>query len=428
MMELALFQIVEFGASFVEAMTGILVNAKALGTKVPKFRSIVTASFVITIVIWGINQYQLFTVAATVAGIIGIAVAACVICRIRIFDALVLSAFYLLLIYSIDFLSMALLGVVLQKKEIAEYLTADFSLIRVFYVVFSKGLLLAVYSILSKIILFRIHVPIWKMWMGIMLGFGIVYYFVICTFSGVNAETFFMWFLMLALMLLGLYSVIQYVSFVQEKTQMKLAEERNAFISEHYESIIKNYRDKQIFYHDLKNQYVIIGNYMKHKEYEKAKEYMEKLEIPFHGSMLMSNTGIDTLDILVDYKGREAKDRGIQVDIVAEPISIKLTEQETTALLGNLLDNAIDACMKVDEEDRWIRIVFKKIQEMTFIKVSNSCKERPQEREGVFLSLKKEGIHGLGMASVKMIVDKYQGSMNIEAGEKSFTILISFFC
>lgn len=108
MMELALFQIVEFGASFVEAMTGILVNAKALGTKVPKFRSIVTASFVITIVIWGINQYQLFTVAATVAGIIGIAVAACVICRIRIFDALVLSAFYLLLIYSIDFLSMAL--------------------------------------------------------------------------------------------------------------------------------------------------------------------------------------------------------------------------------------------------------------------------------------------------------------------------------
>ena len=66
---------------------------------------------------------------------------------------------------------------------------------------------------------------------------------------------------------------------------------------------------------------------MKHKEYEKAKEYMEKLEIPFHGSMLMSNTGIDTLDILVDYKGREAKDRGIQVDIVAEPISIKLTEQ-----------------------------------------------------------------------------------------------------
>ena len=428
MIELMLFQLVEFFASFAEAMIGILVNVKALGRRIPGFRSIVMASFAITVVIWGINQYQLFTVLATVAGIIGIAIAACVVCRARIFDALVLSAFYLLLIYIIDFLSMALLGIVLQKKDIAEYLTGDFSLIRIFYVIFSKGLLFAVYSILAKVILFKIHFPIWKMWMGIMLGAAIVYCFVTCTFSRVNAETFFMWFLMLAVMMLGLYSVIQYVSSVQERMQMKQAEERNALISEHYENIIKNYRDKQIFYHDLKNQYVIIRDYLKHEEYERAKEYMEKLEIASQKSMLMSNTGIDALDILIDYKGREAKAQGIQVDIVTEPIMIRLSEQETIALLGNILDNAMDACMKLDEEDRWIRIVLKRIQEMTFIKISNSCKELPQERGGVFLSTKKDGVHGLGMASIKMIVDKYQGSMNIDAEENSFTVLISFFC
>ena len=178
MIELMLFQLVEFFASFAEAMIGILVNVKALGRRIPGFRSIVMASFAITVVIWGINQYQLFTVLATVAGIIGIAIAACVVCRARIFDALVLSAFYLLLIYIIDFLSMALLGIVLQKKDIAEYLTGDFSLIRIFYVIFSKGLLFAVYSILAKVILFKIHFPIWKMWMGIMLGAAIVYCFV----------------------------------------------------------------------------------------------------------------------------------------------------------------------------------------------------------------------------------------------------------
>lgn len=264
--------------------------------------------------------------------------------------------------------------------------------------------------------------------MGVGLSAGLIYYFASISFSHINKETFFTWFFLLALVLLGLYTIFQYVSVIQEKNQMELIKERNLMAAENYERVIQNYRSNQVFYHDLKNQYLVIGSYLKNKEYAKAEDYMKNLEAANQRAFLVRWTGINALDILIECKKREAEIMGIDVEITADPITLQISEQDLVALLGNALDNAIEACQEVDEGGRWIRIGLKRIKDMTFIKVSNSRKDKAMKRTGIFPSSKTDGIsHGFGLISMRMIAEKYGGTVEISCENNRFDILISFF-
>ncbi len=428
MIENILFQIVELSVSFVEAILGIQVNRKALGENEPGLKRMAIFSLVIAIVIWEINQYQLFTVLATIAGIVGISIASGVLCKVKIWDAMVLSSIYLLVIYIADFMSITIFGILFQEENMAVYITQSFSAVRVFYLFLSKGILFAAYRVFAKRMLQKIRFPITKMCMGVVLGAVIIYYLVLCTFEQVDKEIFFIWLLMLSLLLLGIYSSIQYLTSVQEKLVQSMAKDRNTMISDYYKNMIHNYQESQTFYHDLKNQHIIVAEYLKNGDYEKAKEYMNKLKLVDHERILIRRTGIEVLDILIECKKREAETKHIQVKVSSDPIKLELTEQEITALFGNMLDNAIEACMRLKEEERWIKISFKVSGDMAFIQVANSCKEVLRGKDGEIRTTKTDWrVHGLGMASMKMIVEKYAGNLEIDTRENSFTVSISFY-
>ena len=214
---------------------------------------------------------------------------------------------------------------------------------------------------------------------------------------------------------------------VRDREELKIAEKRNIQIAETYERVIQNYQNNRIFYHDLKNQYVIIRDYLKNKEYVKAEEYMEVLRGASEKTSLNDWTGISVLDILLDYKSKEAELLGIHMEIEAEPLTLQISESDLVALMGNILDNALEACQEV-KEDRWIRVILKRRSGMNFIKVSNSCKEIVEMKKRGFLSTKADRTaHGYGVVSMKLIAEKYGGTIQLSREGKSFTTFISFF-
>lgn len=429
MMVYFLFQFTEFVASFIEAMVGGLVIERALGEGGFRLKNTIIGAFLIAVLIWIINQYDLFSIVATVTGILGMAICACVIYKVKLHDALVLSVAYMLLLYILDFLSIAIFGMILRNDQIVVDVISSFSIMRVYYLVLSKFLLSGVCYFLSRKILFKIRFRAGKMWMGVGLSAGLIYYFATISFAHINKETFFTWFFLLTLVLLGLYTISQYLSAIQEKNQMELIKEHNLLAVENYERIIQNYRSNQVFYHDLKNQYLVIGSYLKNKEYTKAEEYMKDLESANYNTFLTQWTGINAVDILIECKKREAEMIGINVEITTDIINLQISEQDFVALLGNALDNAIEACQEVDEADRWIRIALKKVKDMTFIKVSNSRKDKTMKRTGIFQSSKKkDGFpHGFGLISIRMIAERYGGTVEIQCEDNLYVVLISFF-
>lgn len=421
------FWIIEWMSCFVEAIIGISVSAAVLSKNINWKGSLLAAGIMATIG-WGMNQFQLFSFITTIVGISGIAVSSVVVYRTGWKDAIVISSAYFLLVYIIDFLSISIFAVFFQDRYLAGMIISTYSFFRVGVIVVSKTILFVVCWILTKKVFKYVRIQSWKTWVGIMVGTLCIYYLAVVTFHQADRNILIIWGLVLFLIFLGGYSGLQYMANMKKENELKFMEERNRLMAENARTMIQNYRDNQIFYHDLKNQHLVIENYLKNGEYEKAAEYMGVIRTMEQKVVLNAWTGIKTLDILIECKRKEAEKSGIAVTIVSEPIQLKITEQEMIALFGNLFDNGIEACRKNRPEKRWIRLAIRNVNEALILKISNPSDEIPCIERGELVSQKKqEGIHGLGMKSIKSIVEKYGAIIEAEYKEGTFSVIISFF-
>ena len=421
------FQTAEFLASFIEALLGISINAKTLDGERFKMKDNIIASLIIAFVIWSMHQFGIYSVIVTIVGIMGIVIGSHMIYKTKIFDSVALTVVYLLLVYIIEFFSMALLGVAVNDTQFANKVTSELSHIRVCYLVLDKAFLSIIYFILEKRCLIKMKIPMRKLCVGIILAGVQVYALIKNTYAHIDSNTFFVWFYLLLLVLAVLYLAIQIMSYVQNNDRLVMALKRNVLLANNYKNEIQRYQHEQIFYHDIKHQFLVLKNYLKNRDFDKAQEYAEQLNSA-EMKIPKQRTRISVLDMLIDYKKKEAEAHKIHMDIIADAIELKLTECEVVALFGNLFDNAIEACSKIQDDSKWIRVVIRRVQEMTFIKISNSNKEQPLLDEYKFVSIKKEKrMHGLGMTSMKMIVEKYEGNIEVDYDSENFTVMISFF-
>jgi len=422
-----IFQTAEFLASFIEALLGISINAKTLDGERFKMKDNIIASLIIAFVIWSMHQFGIYSVIVTIVGIMGIVIGSHMIYKTKIFDSVALTVVYLLLVYIIEFFSMALLGVAVNDTQFANKVTSELSHIRVCYLVLDKAFLSIIYFILEKRCLIKMKIPMRKLCVGIILAGVQVYALIKNTYAHIDSNTFFVWFYLLLLVLAVLYLAIQIMSYVQNNDRLVMALKRNVLLANNYKNEIQRYQHEQIFYHDIKHQFLVLKNYLKNRDFDKAQEYAEQLNSA-EMKIPKQRTRISVLDMLIDYKKKEAEAHKIHMDIIADAIELKLTECEVVALFGNLFDNAIEACSKIQDDSKWIRVVIRRVQEMTFIKISNSNKEQPLLDEYKFVSIKKEKrMHGLGMTSMKMIVEKYEGNIEVDYDSENFTVMISFF-
>lgn len=421
------FKMIEVLAPFVEAFLGIWINTEVLGEGAEKRESAVWAS-VLTCICWVMNQYKLFSMNTTIVFGIFLVLFSCLICKCKIVDSIVLSICYMVVVYIIDFIVLSAFGVLWDDKQLFESVMSEVSIYRSGLIVTSKCLLvLVVYTVWTKW-LKQMEVSVRKLRVSAVLGSVLVLYLVKSTVSEVDVDILLAWVFFLGIIAIALYAVIQYLRYEREKSQLDLAVEHSNMQLSVYNQLIKDYQDKQIFYHDLKNQYLIIRNYIHNKEYEKAEKYLEALESANAMLVCEKRTGILAVDILIACKIREAEVDNIQVDVAAELLNTTITEQELIAILGNGLDNAIEACKKMKKAPKWIHLHIRNIQEMTMIKIENSYEQHPVQEKGHFISTKEEvQLHGLGVKSMRAIVDKYAGKMKMDYADGVFSLVISFF-
>lgn len=423
-----LFQAVELIVTLIETVIGELIIAGTMYEGKIKWKYSITGAVIIALAIWGVNQFQLFSVAASIIAIVGYTVSACCIYKGKARNAMVVAADYVILIYIVDFFVISVLGVLFQENQMAAILTNSFSFKRILFLVLSKGILIAVYIIFSKYFSTAIRIISRKMWIWVSFIIICVYCFVERTLTNTDIDAFFVWILLLALAVLAMYSFMQYVSYTNEKARIAIAEEGNQQMKENYETLVQCTQDNQIFYHDLKNHYLIIDNYLNRGEYEMAREYMKEVKCSYSDVPVSAWTGISALDTLIQCKKKRAEFFGIDVDINANRIQLRLAEHEMITLLGNALDNAIEACRKNEKNNRWIRVSIRKIRDMTFIKVVNACQVEPNMEERHFVTSKSDKAHhGFGTLSMQLIVDKYEGTMSANYENGIFSLLISFF-
>lgn len=188
---------------------------------------------------------------------------------------------------------------------------------------------------------------------------------------------------------------------------------QNDLVNKHYDEVEIMYRKMRGWRHDYHNHIQVLKAYMGIGQYEQAEAYLEKLNEDLIQVDSVLKTGNVIVDAILNSKLTLIKEHKIHIDATAlVPQDIDISGTDLAVLIGNVLDNAMEACGKIeDERERFIRIYIDVIKKQLYISVTNSMSGRAKKVGNIFLS-EKQGLHGFGMMSIDNIVEKYHGFAN----------------
>lgn len=192
----------------------------------------------------------------------------------------------------------------------------------------------------------------------------------------------------------------------------KLTRFQNELVNRHYDEVEAMYRKMRGWRHDYHNHMQTLKAYMIMNQYEEIEHYLNQLEDDLDTVDTVLKTGNVMVDAILNSKLTLIQERNIKVDATAVvPGDITISGIDLSVLIGNLLDNAMEACMQLPEEDRFIRVYIDIIKKQLYISITNSTVGKVKKSGERFLT-SKEGNHGFGLLRIDSIVEKHGGFIN----------------
>ena len=200
----------------------------------------------------------------------------------------------------------------------------------------------------------------------------------------------------------------------------RIAEYQNDLITKHCDEVQNIYKTMRGWRHDYHNHIqallALVGNE------EKTREYLLRLNDDLTTVDTVLKTGNVMVDAILNSKLSLIKSRQIAVNAKAiVPARLQVSEIDLCVVIGNLLDNAMEACLKQEEEsDRFIRIFIGVMKGQLYLSVTNSTGGEIRKEGKRYLSTKDSPSHGFGLMRVDRIAEKYDGYVNRQHEEGVF--------
>ena len=201
----------------------------------------------------------------------------------------------------------------------------------------------------------------------------------------------------------------------------KISRFQNDLVSKYYDEIEVMYRKMRGWRHDYHNHIQVLKANLSLGQQEQALEYLDRLDEDLSSVDTYLRTGNVMVDAILNSKLSLIQEKNISVDATAiVPQDITISGIDLSILIGNLLDNAMEGCMRIPEEkDRFIRIYVDIVKKQLYISVINSMKGTGKKAGERFIS-DKRGSHGFGLDRIDDIVAKYHGYLNRQTEEGVF--------
>lgn len=169
--------------------------------------------------------------------------------------------------------------------------------------------------------------------------------------------------------------------------------------------------------HDMNTHIGILKGLTDFEQYEELKKYLDSIynDIKFSNSYLAIPHR--AVSILINSKISKTNDLNIEFHPVISFKTISMEDKDICALIGNLLENAIEACNKMSS-NKYIGFSMIEKRNGLFIHCENTYEVKPIRNGNNFYTLKEERKwHGIGMKNIQSIINKYNGELDIEVGE-----------
>lgn len=200
--------------------------------------------------------------------------------------------------------------------------------------------------------------------------------------------------------------------FVRRREEKRLGEFQDNILKKQRDEVQNIYATMRGWRHDYHNHLQTIKAHLAMGQIEETLAYLEHLEEDLDSIDISVRTGNVGMDAILSSKISIAAKNNIAVNYKATlPDQLSVSDVHLCTIVGNLLDNAVEACGQVAPEKRFIRVYIGIFKQQLYISVSNSTNTTKRRKLSEFIS-KKEGEHGLGLKRINRIVDQYKGFIN----------------
>lgn len=194
---------------------------------------------------------------------------------------------------------------------------------------------------------------------------------------------------------------------------------QSELIEKQVREIQNMYRQIRGWRHDYRNHINNMKIQLTEGNYDKLSDYLNELADDLDNVDTVIKTGNVMADAILNSKLSVAEKLNVRLNVkAAVPDNLPISDVELCSVLGNMLDNAVESCGTLPEEERFMRIYIGKLKGQLYLSVQNSAGKVRKEK-GSYLST-KDGEHGYGLFRIDRIAKKYGGYVNRQNEEGVF--------
>ena len=230
-------------------------------------------------------------------------------------------------------------------------------------------------------------------------------------------------------MIVTILSYQQIVTLQEEKKKYFVEQQQLHALQERIEEVDQFYKGIRQIKHEMKNHLANIKGLAGSGKYEDMEQYITQMDSSISTFELTIKTGNSVTDVIVNDKKKAADKLGIkfQSDFFC-PQSDKFNVYDIGIILNNLLTNALEACEKMNENDRYITLSSRHKRKFFLIEVKNTFEGEIEfdTNTGLPVSTKQNNnsLHGIGLSNVKSEVEKYLGDVDIGVKKNEFYVTV----
>lgn len=223
------------------------------------------------------------------------------------------------------------------------------------------------------------------------------------------------------------------ISFQQSMDALR--EEREVLFVERQQSqaIRERINEMERFYaqvrglkHEMRGHLTNLKGLARAGEYDSLDEYIAKMDDSIRAFEVPFQTGNPVMDVIIGDAAGQSRELGVRFQVDFHYPAVGYDAFDVGIILQNLLQNALEACEKADESERFITLTGKKKGRFFLIEVKNSFMgEVIFGQDALPATTKGDAVmHGIGLASVRRVAEKYMGEVEISTVKQEFIVTV----
>lgn len=196
------------------------------------------------------------------------------------------------------------------------------------------------------------------------------------------------------------------------RSDRRIAAYQNKLLARQIAEVENLYLTMRGWRHDYHNHLQTLKARMDMGQIDGARAYLDNLEQDLDGIHTLAETGNVSVDAILNAKLSLVLKQDIDLSFKATvPGSLTVSDIDLCVILGNLIDNAMESCEKVEEGGRFLRLYIGVLKQQLYISISNATAETVRTIDSAYISAKR-GNHGHGLKRIDRVVEKYGGYVN----------------